>query len=327
MYEPPYTITDAVLQAVGEISEKVGRLDGSRLLETHPILRRNNRIRSVHSSLKIEANSLSLDEVRGVLNGRTVMGPANEIQEVKNAFAAYDQIGTFDPYSLRDLLRLHGVMTAQTVDESGMFRTGNEGVFNGDRCIFVAPPPERVPGLMEDLFGWMKQNRQRLHPLILSCVFHYEFVFIHPFKDGNGRMARLWQTALLTKWNPIFQFLPIESSIERFVQDYYSAIDACNHAGNSTVFLEFMLHQIDRTLSDVLARIGSENELPEQVAKLLAVMDYGIPYSAKSLMLSLGLSSRDGFRRNYLSPALAAGLIRMEFPDKPNSRNQRYIRV
>ena len=327
MYEPPYTITDAVLQAVGEISEKVGRLDGSRLLETHPILRRNNRIRSVHASLKIEANSLSLDEVQGVLNGRTVMGPANEIQEVKNAFDAYDQIGTFDPYSLRDLLQLHGVMTAQTVVESGMFRTGNEGVFNGDRCIFVAPPPERVPGLMEDLFGWMKQNRQRLHPLILSCVFHYEFVFIHPFKDGNGRMARLWQTALLTKWNPIFQFLPIESSIERFVQDYYSAIDACNHAGNSTAFLEFMLRQIDRTLSDVLARIGSENELPEQVAKLLAVMDYGIPYSAKSLMLSLGLSSRDGFRRNYLSPALAAGLIRMAFPDKPNSRSQRYIRV
>lgn len=327
MYEPPYTITDPVLRTVGEISEKVGRLDESRLLETHPVLRRNNRIRSVHSSLKIEANSLSLDEVRGVLNGQSVVGPASEIQEVKNAFAAYEQIGAFDPYRLQDLLRLHGVMTAGTVDESGMFRTGNEGVFNADRCIFVAPPPERVPVLMEDLFAWMNQNRQRIHPLILSCVFHYEFVFIHPFKDGNGRMARLWQTALLTKWNPIFQSMPIESSIERFVQDYYSAIDACNHAGNSTAFLEFMLEKIDQTLSDVIARIGSESELPEQFEKLLAVMDYGISYSAKSLMLSLGISSRDGFRRNYLSPALAAGLIRMEFPDKPNSRNQRYMRV
>lgn len=327
MYEPPYTITDPVLRTVGEISEKVGRLDESRLLETHPVLRRNNRIRSVHSSLKIEANSLSLDEVRGVLNGQSVVGPASEIQEVKNAFAAYEQIGAFDPYRLQDLLRLHGVMTAGTVDESGMFRTGNEGVFNADRCIFVAPPPERVPVLMEDLFAWMNQNRQRIHPLILSCVFHYEFVFIHPFKDGNGRMARLWQTALLTKWNPIFQSMPIESSIEHFVQDYYSAIDACNHAGNSTAFLEFMLEKIDQTLSDVIARIGSESELPEQFKKLLAVMDYGISYSAKSLMLSLGISSRDGFRRNYLSPALAAGLIRMEFPDKPNSRNQRYMRV
>lgn len=327
MYEPPYTITDPVLRAVGKISEKVGRLDGSRLLETHPVLRRNNRIRSIHSSLKIEANSLSLDEVRGVLNGRAVLGPASEIQEVKNAFAAYEQIGAFDPYRLQDLLRLHGVMTAGVVDESGMFRTGNEGVFNGDRCIFVAPPPERVPLLMEGLFAWMNQNRQRIHPLILSCVFHYESVFIHPFKDGNGRMARLWQTALLTKWNPIFQCLPIESSIERFVQDYYSAIDACNHAGNSTAFLEFMLEKIDQTLSDVIVRIGSESEQPEQAEKLLAVMDYGISYSAKSLMISLGLSSRDGFRRNYLSPALAAGLIRMEFPDKPNSRNQRYMRV
>ena len=327
MYEPPYTITDPILSAMAAISEKVGHLEGSRLLETRPILRHNNRIRSIHSSLKIEANSLSLDEVRGVLNGRAVLGPASEIQEVKNAFAAYEQIGAFDPYRLQDLLRLHGVMTAEVVDESGMFRTGNEGVFNGDRCIFVAPPPERVPVLMEDLFAWIKQSRHRLHPLILSCVFHYEFVFIHPFKDGNGRMARLWQTALLTQWNPIFQYLPIESSIERYVQDYYAAIDACNHAGNSTAFIEFMLSQIDGTLSEVLDRIKAESELPEPLERLLASMEHGVPYTARALMQALGLSSRDGFRRNYLSPALAAGLIRMEFPHKPNSRNQRYIRV
>ena len=159
MYEPPYAITDPILSAVAAISEKVGQLEGSRLLEIRPILRHNNRIRSIHASLKIEANSLSLDEVRGVLNGRAVMGPASEIQEVKNAFAAYEQIGAFDPCRLRDLLRLHGVITAGVVDESGMFRTGNEGVFNGDRCIFVAPPPERVPVLMEDLFACEGGNR------------------------------------------------------------------------------------------------------------------------------------------------------------------------
>ena len=171
MYEPPYAITNDMLRNVSQISEKVGRIDGSRLMETHPHMRHNNRIRSVHSSLKIEANSLSLEDVRGVLNGKTVVGPKKEILEVQNAFAAYKELGSFDPYSIDDLLRIHGIMTDKIVDESGIFRSGNEGVFNGDRCIFVAPPPDLVPKLMHDLFDWMKTNRDSLHALILSSVF------------------------------------------------------------------------------------------------------------------------------------------------------------
>ncbi len=327
MYEPPYIITNNILRCVSEISEKIGRIDGSHLLETHPHLRHNNRIRSVHSSLKIEANSLSLEDVRGVLNGKTVVGPEKEILEVQNAFAAYKELGSLDPYSIDDLKRIHGIMTDKIVDESGMFRTGNEGVFNGDRCIFVAPPPDLVPKLMHDLFDWMKNSRNSLHPLILSSVFHYEFVFIHPFKDGNGRMARLWQTALLSQWNPVFRDIPIESRIEEFAQGYYDAIDACNHSGNCTVFVEFMLAKINESLDDVMKRLQSESEISGQVNRLLAVMDFDVPYTAKSLMELLHLSSRDGFRRNYLVPAIEQGLVRMEHPDKPSSRSQRYLRI
>ena len=195
-YEPPFSITNQMLSYVSEISEKLGMIVAYRSLDTKPQLRRNNRIRSVHSSLKIESSSLSEGMVRAVLNNQTVIGPEKEIQEVKNAFAAYDRIGAVDPYSLKALKELHGIMTYLTVDESGKFRRGAEGVFDGDRCIFMAPPPEMVSPLMEQLFSWMKQNAKSVHPLILSCVFHYEFVFIHPFSDGNGRMARLWQIRL-----------------------------------------------------------------------------------------------------------------------------------
>lgn len=188
-YQPPFMITNRMVGLVSEIAEKIGRLDRNKSLDMKPHLRRNNRIRSIHSSLAIEANSLPIDAVRGVIDGRTVLGPEKEIQEVKNAYKAYDALGRFDPFSIDELKRLHGIMTYLTVNESGQFRHGEEGVFAGDQCIFMAPPAIRVPALMEDLFSWMKQASKEVHPLILSSVFHYEFVFIHPFADGNGRMA------------------------------------------------------------------------------------------------------------------------------------------
>ncbi len=224
MYQPPFHISNSMLMRVAAIAEKIGRISNYKDFETKPHLRRNNRIRSIHSSLAIEANSLSLDEVKGVIDGRIVLGPQREIQEVLNAYHAYEVIGYFDPYSVDDIKRLHGVMTHLTVQESGVFRSGNEGVFRGNQCIFMAPPPHLVPSQMEDLFAWMRAAANEVHPLILSSVFHYEFVFIHPFEDGNGRMARLWQTALLTKWNPIFQYLPLESYIHQSLADYYEAI-------------------------------------------------------------------------------------------------------
>jgi len=324
-YEPPFEITNRMLNRVSSISEKLGRIETWRTLERQPRLRRNNRIQSVHSSLKIEANSLSLDSVRDVLNDREVIGPAKEIQEVKNAFAAYDQIDAVDPYSLDDLLRLHGVMTRLTVEESGVFRSGAEGVYRGGVCIHIAPPPEMVPSLMRQLFDWIAARRGEIHPLILSSVFHYEFVFIHPFRDGNGRMARLWQTALLSRWNPLFEYIPIESQIERFQDGYYDAIAVSTSEGSATAFVEFMLDRIDEVLDRVIAQ--EHGGQTEQVKRLLAAMEYDTPYTAAALMRLLGLKSRDALRNNYLNPAIEEGLIQMTVLDKPTSRNQRYIKI
>ena len=326
-YTPPFSITNTMLTLVAEIAEKTGRITSYRSFDTKPHLRRNNRIRSIHSSLAIEANSLSLDEVKSVINGKTVIGPAKEIQEVKNAYQAYDMLGKFDPFSLRDLQKLHGIMTYLTVQESGVFRTHNEGVFNGDVCIFMAPPPQFVPDQIRALFDWMRREKKNVHPLILSSVFHYEFVFIHPFSDGNGRMARLWQTALLSEWNPLFQYLPLESMIHEFHDGYYDAIAACHVAGNSTAFVEFMLDKINLTLDWALEQVSDKDAyLTEAVQKLLDAMEYDVPYTAAQLMEHLDLKSKANFRKLYLLPALEKNLIVMGIPDKPTSRNQTYIR-
>ena len=327
-YNPPFTITNEILSLVSSISEKIGRITATSSLNAKPHLRKNNRIKSIHASLKIEANSLSLGQVRDVINGKVVLGEQKEIQEVKNAYTAYEKLSTIDPYSIPDLKIFHGIMTQYLVQESGTFRRGQEGVFSGDRCIFMAPPAQFVPQLIDDLFRWMQQSRNTIHPLILSSIFHYEFVFIHPFSDGNGRMARLWHTALLAKWNPIFEYIPIESQIEEFQTEYYDAISQCHVNGNSTVFIQFMLIQIDKILSRIINQINEENkQLAGPIQKLLAIMEYDTPYTGKVLMERLQLSSRESFRKNYLRPAIKMNLIRMTIPDKPNSRNQQYIRI
>lgn len=327
-YKPPFTITNEILSYVSSISEKIGRITAIGNLEARPHLRKNNRIKSIHSSLKIEANSLSLGEVRDVINGKTVLGEQNEIQEVKNAYAAYEKFSEIDPYSIRDLKRFHSIMTKYVVEESGDFRRGEEGVFNGDQCIFMAPPARLVPQLMDSLFNWMKEANNSVHPLILSSIFHYEFVFIHPFSDGNGRMARLWHTAILSKWKPVFEYIPIESQIEKFQDEYYDAIAKCHADGESTFFIEFILSQIDKILGDISIQVSESDEyISEAVKKLLEVMEYDIPYTSKILMEKLGLKSKEGFRRNYLRPAIDMNLICMTIPDKPNSRNQRYVKV
>ena len=215
-------------------------------------------------------------------------------------------------------------MTYLTVDESGVFRRGAEGVFDGDRCIFMAPPPDMVEPLMLQLFNWMKENAGTIHPLILSCVFHYEFVFIHPFSDGNGRMARLWQTILLTEWNPVFQYIPLESQIETFQDGYYNAIASCNAKGNSNDFIEFMLDRIYEVLDAVLRQSSEYSGTSKYVSRLLSVMEYDMEYSANELLVLLGLKSKETLRHNYINPAIESGFIDMTLPDKPTSRNQRY---
>ena len=326
-YKPPFTITNKILSYVSSISEKIGRITAISDLEAKPHLRKNNRIQSIHASLKIEANSLTLGQVRDVINGKTVLGEQKEIQEVKNAYAAYERLSEIDPYNIQDLKQFHGIMTKYLLEESGEFRLGEEGVFNGEQCIFMAPPARLVPHLMNDLFDWMKEVQGNVHPLILSSVFHYEFVFIHPFSDGNGRMARLWHTAILSKWKSVFEYIPIESQIEKFQNEYYEIISKCHVAGESTLFIEFMLSQIDKILNDISAQIKERNAyLPENIQKLLKVMEYDVPYTSNALMERLGLKAREGFRRNYLHPAVEMDLIQMTIPDKPNSRNQRYVR-
>ncbi|MGN0244941.1 MAG: Fic family protein [Lachnospiraceae bacterium] len=326
-YVPPYTITNKMLELVSDISEKVGKISSHKELESKPHLRRNNRIRSIHSSLKIEANSLSLSEVRDVINGHLVLGDQKEIQEVKNAYAAYEKISEINPSSISDLKRIHGIMTNRTVHESGVFRKGEEGVFSGEKCIFVAPPANMVSELMKDLLSWVKKNEGIVHPLIMSAIFHYEFVFIHPFADGNGRMARLWHTVILYRWRSVFEFIPLESRIERFQSEYYDAIAKCHVNGNSNVFIEFMLEMIDQVLDEVISQVNKANaNTSEYVKRMLEVMEYDVPYTSNTIMELLGLKSKETLRKNYLNPAMELGLVRMTLPDKPNSKNQRYIK-
>ena len=327
-YTPPYTISNKMLFLVSEISDKVSRLTYNGTLEARPHLRKNNKIRSIHSSLAIEANSLSLGQVKDVINNKVVLGEKKEIQEVKNAYQAYEMLSVINPFDVSDLKKLHSVMTKYLVDESGEFRKGEEGVFSGDKCIFMAPPARLVPELMEQLFSFMNEQKEEVHPLIMSAVFHYEFVFIHPFSDGNGRMARLWHTALLYNWKPIFEYIPIESQIEKFQEDYYDAIAKCHINGDSNFFIEFMLEQIDKVLDELLEQVKSVDiDYTAYTKKLIDVMKYDVAYTSKELMGLLDLKSRSSFRENYLLPAIKSGFVEMTLPDKPNSRNQRYIRV
>ena len=328
-YIPPFDITNIMLDRISSIMKKVGKLDNYKDLNKMPVLRRNNRIRSIHSSLAIEANSLSFDQVKDIIDGKKVIGPQDEIQEVKNAYEAYKLIKMVNQYSIKDLKKIHGVMTYLTVDESGEFRKGNEGVFdeNGN-CIHVCPPPEQVDELMKQLFKWMEDNNGIVHPLILSSVFHYEFVFIHPFKDGNGRTARLWQNVILSNLEKLFEYVPIESQIKKYQEEYYSSIANCDHNGNSTEFIEFMLKMIDETLEDLMDSTSVQaNHVSSYVNKLLDVMESGVAMTTSELMEKLNMKSRISFRDNYLNPALENGLIKMTNPDKPTSKNQMYYKV
>lgn len=326
IYEPPYKISNFMLEKVASISEKLGKISNWHDLAAKPHLRRSNRIKSIYSSLRIEANSLPMSAVSGIIDGKTVIGDAKEIREVKNAYNAYDKIMEVNPYDINDLCMIHGYMTEGLVKESGKFRSGNEGVFDGGKCIFIAPPPNMVPALMNDLFQWMNRMQGKLHPLIAAAIFHYEFVFIHPFADGNGRMARLWHTALLAKWKKIFLYIPMESQIEKFQTEYYEAIAKCHTKGNSNFFIEFILTRIDEIIDTLIKQIeiSSGNEY---VNKILMIMETDVSYSVTELMNLLQLKSRSSFRTNYLVPALKSEKIRMTIPDKPNSRNQRYVKV
>ncbi|MDI9517730.1 MAG: Fic family protein [Bacillota bacterium] len=326
MYNPPFKITNKMLNLVSKISENVEKINFQINQETKVHLRRNSKIKSIHSSLKIEANSLSLNQINDVINGKLVIGDRREIQEVKNAYEAYNKLSDINPYKINDLNEIHLIMTKHLIEQAGKFRNSEVGVFEGDRCIFMAPSHTNVSRLMNDLFKWLNKEKDNIHPLILSSIFHYEFVFIHPYADGNGRMARLWHTAILCKWKPIFEFIPIESEIEKYQNEYYKAISKCHVNGNSNVFIEFMLTQINMALENIINSNVVNNYLSEYELRLLNCMEFNTPYTLIKLMEMLNLKSKETFRKNYLHPLMEKGIVEMTIPDKPKSKNQRYIR-
>lgn len=242
MYEPPYKLNSEILKNATEISSLIERFV-IRLEQADSLkLRKANKIKSIHSSLAIEGNSLSEDVVSDIINGKRVLAPVQEILEVKNALATYELYPKLNAFSVKDLLKAHGVMMRGIALDAGNFRNCNEGVFKGKKCVHFAPPPNRVPILMSDLFEWLKKSNE--HLLIRSCVFHYEFEFIHPFSDGNGRMGRLWQSLILGKWNPAFEHLPIENLVYANQQKYYDAIAKSSASGECSPFIVFMLQNI-----------------------------------------------------------------------------------
>jgi Fic family protein len=321
MASPPFTITPAILSLVAEIAAEVGRLGALAGQGKPPMLRRENRIKSIHASLAIENNTLSLEQVTAVIQGKRVLGKPSEIQEVKNAFSAYEAMTGWTPSSVKDLLAAHRLLMAGLVHDAGRFRTRSVGIAQGDKVVHLAPPAARVPGLMKDLLAWLKRNDA--HPLVASSVFHYELEFIHPFADGNGRMGRLWQTVILNRWNPLFAYLPVETVIRDRQADYYKVLGTCDKAGNSTAFIEFLLAALLTALREVAGTDQVSDQVTDQVAALLRVLGQET-LSAVECMKRLKLSHRPTFRSNYLNPALQAGLIEYTIPEKPQSRLQKY---
>lgn len=328
-YKPPFHMTDKMTSLIAEISEQVGRITVLQEGTISPHLRRENRIRTIHSSLAIEHNSLSLEQVTAILDGKRVFGNPNEIKEVQNAYEAYELMLRLNPVSVDDLLKAHKLMMNGLVSENGRFRSGGVGVFDGEVLIHMAPPAEFVPEHIHNLFAWYQKSE--LHPLIKSAIFHYEFEFIHPFADGNGRMGRMWHSLLLGKWKEMFFWLPIEELIQSRQKEYYDALSAADKQANSAGFVGLMLEIIRDSLTEITVVGRSTVQDSDQVTDqdktpieriLSAIGDETL--SATELMERLGLSHRPTFRKNYLNPALEQKLIERTIPDKPNSKNQKY---
>ena len=248
--KPPYEITSRILNLIGSISIKIGEVNANYLNKQSPQLRKQNKIKTVHSSLSIEGNTLTEDQVSAILENKRVVGPKKDIIEVINALKVYESLNSFKPYSSKSFLEAHKILMSGLVDKAGSYRKQSVGIVKGEKLAHLAPPFENVPYLMNNLFEYLKSKDELT--LIKSCVFHYEMEFIHPFIDGNGRMGRLWQTLLLVQEFPVFEFLPFETMINTTQVDYYKALSTSDKSGQSTQFIEYMLDVIDKSLSELL---------------------------------------------------------------------------
>jgi Fic family protein len=324
-YQPPYTLTPRILNLVAEISEMIGR--HTILAEQHltPRLRRENRIRTIQASLAIENNSLSLEQVTAVIEGKRVLGHPREIQEVRNAFAAYEAMDAWAPTSLTDLLSAHGLLMSALIDHPGVLRSSGVGIFRGQDLVHMAPPAERVPQLVGQLLEWLERTQE--HPLLASCVLHYELEFIHPFTDGNGRMGRLWQTLILRNWKPLLAYLPVETLIRERQTAYYQALATSDEQAKATPFAEFMLQTLSDAVREAIVNTPKSDSVSDPVSDpvgLLLTTIGNTELGIAKLIKALGLSHRPTFRKNYLKPALENGWIERTQPDSPNSPTQRY---
>jgi Fic family protein len=329
-YQPPLTLTTRMVALIAEISEQIGQLSAvDERLQT-PQLRRGNRIRTIQASLAIENNTLSLEQVTAVLAGRRVLGLPREIQEVRNAFAAYEAMPHWQPGNRADLLRAHEMLMSGLIDDCGQFRRAGIGIYRGEKLLHMAPPPSRVAHLIDDLLAWL--GASDWHPLVVSCVFHYEFEFIHPFADGNGRMGRLWQTLILSQWRPVLAYLPVEAVIRAQQDAYHAALSAADQSAQSTPFVEFMLQALSLALQEAalsepatdLVTDPVTDLASDSVGKLLSALQASGPLKISTLMAQLGLVHKATFRTNYLRPALAADFIEMTHPESPSSPAQQY---
>lgn len=246
-YQPPFTITTEIIGFISAVSEQVGFVQRD-FLDASPQLRKENRIKTITGTLQIEGSTLTEEQVSAVLDGKPVLASTRELAEVKGAIAAYDKLNELNPYELNDLLEAHRLIMGDVLRQAGSFRSKPVGVYKGKEVVHVAPPAHKISGLIAELLAWAKQSDA--HPLIVSSVFHYEFEFIHPFMDGNGRMGRLWQTLMLAQWKPLFADMPLESVIKTHQQDYYKALGSADAAADSTVFITFMLKSILQTLEN-----------------------------------------------------------------------------
>ena len=302
-YTPPFHMTEEITNLIIEIGEYVGSISTYESMHTDPVLRRENRIKSVQSSLAIEHNTLTVEQITDIIDGKRVLGPPQDIHEAKNAYEAYEMTSRLNPYSVKDLLKAHRIMMNGLVTEAGMFRSKNVGVYAGTQLIHAGTPANYVPGLMKDLFDWMKKSKY--HPLVKSCIFHYEFEFIHPFADGNGRTGRLWQSLILQKWKPLFAWMPIETLVHKNQNDYYKALQLANNAADSTIFVEFMLKIIrdalietvqaqDKIDSDVVRNVGVNvvRNVVVNDERILELLKHDGKLTAAALASTLGLTER-----------------------------------
>ncbi|MBR3981381.1 MAG: Fic family protein [Bacteroidales bacterium] len=315
LYTPPFTITDEITSLVIAIGEAVGRLSVTSNNVPSPHLRKENRIKTIQSSLAIENNTLSVEQVTAIIEGKRVLGAPNEIKEVKNAVDAYELLFELNPFKEKDLLRAHKLMMSDLVRENGRFRSGGVGVFGEQGLVHLAPPAIRVPSLIGDLLHWAKTTKT--HPLICSCVFHYEFEFIHPFADGNGRMGRMWQTLLLMQWNPIFAWIPVETIVKEHQQEYYNAIALCDKQGESTSFVSFMLRCLYSALQDFQksdTESSTEGGTEKTVDKIIQLIKVNPQITSRAIAQKLSMA-HSGVAK-HLRNMQNSGIIRRVGPQK-----------